>query len=112
MKNPRQVEVIKEGASYLLPTYEVTNNSIVDGLGSMIHFCKGSTNDENIFKQEGMFTESLLTVVKLYLESVNVGEMKTEYTTEAIKNIQLALMWIDQRRIDRENRKILGTYQK
>lgn len=111
MKNPRQIEVIKEGAIYLLPTFEVTNEGIVDGLGSTIHFCKGSTNDENIFRQEGMFTESLLTVVKLYLESVNVGEMKTEYTTEAIKNIQLALMWIDQRRIDREKNNTLGTYK-
>lgn len=112
MQNPKQIQVIKEGASYLLPTYEVTNEGIVDGLGSMIHFCKGNKEDENIFRQEGIFTESLLSVAKLYLESVNIGEMKTEYTTEAIKNIQIALMWINQRSVDRIDRKVQGTYQK
>ncbi len=111
MKNPKQIEVVKEGASYIIPTYEVTNNGIVDGLGCTIQFCKGSTNDENIFRQEGLFTESLLYLIQIQLQSVNVGELKSEYTTEAIKNIQIALMWLNQRKMDREQRNVLTTYQ-
>ncbi len=112
MKNPKQIEVIKEGASYILPTYEVTNNGIVEGLGCTIQFCKGSTSDKNIFRQEGLFTETLLFTCLTQLESVNIGELKSEYTTEAIKNIKIALMWLHSRTQDRIDRQVKTTYQK
>ena len=111
MKNPKSIEVVKEGATYLIPTYQITNDGVKDSEPFELKFCKGNKDDDDMFRQTGFFTESLLSVCKLYLESVNVGEMKTEYTTEAIKNIQLALMWINQRAQDRIDRNIQSTYK-
>lgn len=111
MKNPKQIEVVREGATYIIPTYEIINNGVKDSTPFELKFCKGSKDDDDMFRQSGFFTESLLSVCKHYLESVNVGDMKTEYTTEAIKNIQLALMWLNQRTQDRIDRQVQNTYK-
>lgn len=112
MKNPRIIETLDPGVSYELPTYKVTNDGIQDGEPFMLKFCKGNTQDENQFRQEGFFTESLVQVAKQYLESVNVGGMKTNDTTQAILKLEEALLWIGKRAEDRKLRGVQGTYQK
>lgn len=112
MKNPRQLEVIAAGAEYFVPTYVVTNDGIIDGAGQTIKFCKGDKNDGSVFRQEGVFTETLLQVAKEYLESVNKGEMATRETSMAITKLDECLMWINKRAEDRRLRGVQGTYQK
>lgn len=112
MNNPKVVEVVKEGASYNVPTYKVTNEGMVDGEGATINFCKGNKEDESVFRQEGMFTETLIQTAKMYLESVNVGEMASRETAMAITKLDEALMWIDKRAADRILRGVQGTYKK
>lgn len=112
MKNPKLIEPIIEGATYLVPTYKVTNEGIEDGAGIKIIFCKGNKEDEAALRQEGVFTETLVQTAKQYLESVNVGPMATRETSMVITKLDEALMWINKRAEDRKLRGVQGTYQK
>jgi|JI10StandDraft_1071094.scaffolds.fasta_scaffold902226_2 hypothetical protein len=112
MKNPRVIETVIEGASYNVPTYKVTNDGIEDGNGVEILFCKGNKEDDSIFRQEGIFTETLIQTAKQYLEAVNVGEMATRETSMVITKLDEALMWIAKRSEDRKLRGVQGTYKK
>ena len=112
MKNPQVIEEIVSGATYKVPTYIVTNEGMTDGEGIEIKFCKGNKEDEAVFRQEGMFTETLIKVAKTYLETVNVGEMATRETSMAITKLDEALFWIEKRANDRKLREVQGTYKK
>ena len=112
MNNPRVIETVVEGATYKVPTYKVTNAGIEDGSGIEIVFCKGNKEDESAFRQEGVFTETLIQTAKQYLESVNVGQMATRETSMVITKLDEALMWIAKRAEDRKLRCVQGSYQK
>ena len=112
MKNPRIIEPVKAGACYKVPTFKVTNEGIEDGVGAEIKFCKGSKADESIFRQEGVFTETLIQTAKEYLETVNVGELASRETAMAITKLDEALMWLAKRAEDRKLRGVQGTYDK
>lgn len=112
MNNPRNLETVKEGAIYNVPTFKVTNEGMTDGEGITINFCKGNKEDESVFRQEGLFSETLIQVVKQYLESVNVGELASRDTAMAITKLDEALLWIGKRASDRELRGVQGTYKK
>jgi len=112
MNNPRLLETVKEGAIYNLPTYKISHDGIEDGEGITLNFCKGDKIDIAKFRQEGVFTETLIQVVKQYLESVNVGEMATRETSMAITKLDECLMWINKRSEDRKLREVQGTYKK
>jgi hypothetical protein len=112
MKNPKLIEALKEGATYHVPTFKVTENGIEDGDGAVLRFCKGNKDDETVFRQEGMFTETLIQVAKEYLEAVNVGEMATRETSMVITKLDEALMWINKRAEDRKLRGVQATYKK
>ncbi len=112
MKNPKQIGIIKEGAAYLVPTFQVTDNGMEDAESKIMHFCKGDKSNPDVFRQEGFFTESLIAVAKINLESVNVGALATRETSMAITKLDEALMWINKRAEDRKLREVQGTYQK
>lgn len=112
MKNPKLIEAILKGASYSVPTYKVTNNGIEDGEGLKIYFCKGNKLNENDYRQEGLFTETLIQLAKEYLESVNVGELSSRETSMAITKLDEALMWINKRSEDRILRGVQSSYNK
>lgn len=111
MKNPKVIETVKEGATYKIPTYKVVDGQMTDGEGTEIKFCKGDKSNPEIFRQEGVFTETLIQVAKQYLEAVNVPPMATRETSMAITKLDEALMWIDKRRADRELRGVAETYK-
>jgi len=112
MKNPRQIEIIVEGASYKVPTFKVTNDGIADGDGTSVVFCKGNKEDETALRQEGVFTETLIQTAKQYLEAVNVGPLSSRETSTAITKLDEALMWLQKRAEDRKLRGVQTTYQK
>ena len=112
MNNPKVIETVIAGATYKVPSYKVTNEGIEDGAGVEIVFCKGNKDDEKVFRQEGVFTETLIQTAKQYLETVNVGYMTTIETSMAIVKLDEALMWIAKRAEDRKLRGVLSTYQK
>src|SRR4051812_14049434 len=112
MKNPKQIESIVEGATYMVPTYKVTDNGIEDGEVLKIVFCKGNKEDSTVLRQEGIFTETLIETAKQYLESVNIGPMSSRETSMVITKLDEALMWINKRAEDRKLRGVQATYKK
>ncbi len=112
MKNPQTIEVIEPKATYKIPTFKVTNEGMVDGDGFLLKFCKGNKEDENVFRQEGLFTETVIAAAKKYLEENNVGELATRETSMVITKLDEALLWIGKRAADRAARGVQGTYQK
>lgn len=112
MINPKQIQALKEGATYQVPTYKVTNDGIQDGTGMAIKFCKGNKSNEQTFRQEGLFTETILQVAKEYLETVNVAPTSSRETSLAITKIEEALFWLGKRAEDRKLRGVQATYQK
>lgn len=111
MKNPKDLEVIIPGATYKLPTFVITNEGPVDGNGLDLFFCKGNKADETALRQEGVFTETLIATAKHYLETVNVGPLATEDTTQVIQKLGECLELIDKRARDRQNRGVQATYK-
>ena len=112
MRNPKDITPIVPGAIYELPAYKVTENGIEDGTPVVLQFCKGNKEDANAFRQEGVFTETLIAACKHYLETVNVGELANREASMAITKLDEALMWIGKRAEDRKIRGVQGTYQK
>lgn len=111
MKHPQTIEDSVKGASYKIPTYKVTNEGLQDGDGFLLKFCKGNKEDENSFRQEGFFTETLIAAAKKYLEENNVGLLATRETSMAITKLDEALLWIGKRAADRAARGVQGTYK-
>lgn len=112
MKDPKTIETVGHGASYEVPTYVVTNEGIEDGSGMKIRFCKGNKANIHAFRQEGIFTETLLETCAQYLREVNVGELENREASIAITKIEEALLWLGKRAEDRKRRGVQGTYQK
>lgn len=112
MKNPLAIETLKEGATYVLPQYEVTNDGLVDKTPAVLAFCKGNKDDESVFRQSGFFTESVLAAAIQYLKDVNVGELQSRETSTAITYLETGLLWLGKRAADRQARGVQGTYQK
>lgn len=112
MKNPRVIKTVVVGATYKLPTYKVTNEGIEDGSGVEIVFCKGNKEDETVFRQEGVFIESVIQTAKQHLESINVGDLSTRENSIAITKLDEAIMWLNKRSEDRKLIEVQGTYKK
>lgn len=112
MKNPRLIEGVVPSATYIIPTFKVTDNGLEDGQPFELRFCKGDKSDSSKLRQEGFFTETLLQVCKEYLESVNIGELANRDTAMVITKLDEALMWINKRAEDRKLRGVQGTYKK
>tara|TARA_R100000951_G_scaffold116715_2_gene130058 strand:+ start:3821 stop:4171 length:351 start_codon:yes stop_codon:yes gene_type:complete len=101
--------------NYALTEYEVTNTGLEDTTKRFeLNLVRESKieGDNIVSKQPGFLTEQLLWVAQNYLSEVNVGDLKTNETTEAIKHIQLALILLDKRDIDRKERNVDNTYKK
>jgi hypothetical protein len=111
MKNPKLIEPIVPGATYMIPTYKIGNHGVEDGEGLKLLFCKGNKEDENALRQEGVFTETLIQTAKEYLEEVNKGVLASRETSVAITKLEEALMWINKRAEDRKLRGVQTTYK-
>lgn len=97
--------------NYLLEEYTVDKGLKVIG-EKELKLLRGSSLGEGIPKQDGFLTEQLLQVAKEYLESVNVGELKTQDSTFAIEAIKDALFFLNRRAEDRKKRGVQTTYKK
>lgn len=111
MKNPRDIEMI-DPWNFIIPTYTVTSEGIVDGPGIKIEFCRGDKSNEAVPRQNGVFVESLIETIVQRLKAVNTGDLATRETSTAITNIEQGGLWLEKRSNDRKIRDVQGTYQK
>lgn len=112
MKNPKEIEAVAEGATYIAPIYRITDEGLEDYGQRIIQFVKGDKSNDKMHRQYGFMTESLLQVCKQYLEDVQKGHLADPYTRTAIKHIDEALYQLELRQKDRKERKVNQTYQK
>lgn len=110
--NPREIKIVVPKSTYVIPCFKITNDGIKDSLPTTLFFCKGNKADETIFRQDGIFTETLIQVCIEYLKENNVGDLENEHTTNAIAHLETALYKLDQRVKDRINRGVQQTYNK
>lgn len=108
MKDPKDIKRLNSH-TYELPWYRIGPDGAEDAGMEIIQFCKGSKENP---VQEGLFTESLIELCRIHLESVNQGDLENPYTTSAINSLKGALWFLNERVEDRKLRGVLQTYQK
>lgn len=60
----------------------------------------------------GIIDTDLLEIVRDRLKGFQSGDFATEDNAEALKHIEIALMYMNKRVMDRYERNVLGTYEK
>lgn len=106
--------VLQPGALYGLPMYDVVEGKglePIEGASHLFGFVKGATNDKTIPKQSGVILEELLAVLVHHLEKVNT-DVPSQHGTYTIACIKGALEKQIERRVERAQRGVLGTYTK
>lgn len=115
MKDPRiisQPNGPDDVWTFEIPTYKVTDNGLEDGEPMTLKLCRGDKSDSSKPRQEGVFSETLITLVKTYLEKVNApGPLSTRETSMTITKLDESLMWMAKRADDRKRREVQGTYK-
>jgi hypothetical protein len=108
----REFGVLFEGRAYELPVYTIKETGIQKTKATVsIPYVKGSIEGEQ-YKQDGIITENLLSMVAFHLKSLNVGELENRNTTLAIEAVETAVMRLEERKKERKARGVLGTYKK
>lgn len=77
---------------------------------TVISFQKGPRNGPD--STTGVCNVDLLEIVRHRLQSFMNGPLKSRETAIALTKIEEALMWLNQRTVDRKNRGVLGTMEK
>lgn len=84
-----------------------------NGMGvfqEIIKFQNGPRKDEK--SVHGILDTDLLEIVRDRLKGFQAGEFATEDNAKALEHIEIALMYMNKRVMDRYERNVLGTYQK
>lgn len=97
------------GANHL---YQVDLQTVEDGcdMVSYIAFQNGARKDPNAI--HGILDTDLLEIVRDRLKGFQSGEFATDDNAKALEHIEIALMYMNKRVMDRYERNVLGTYQK
>ncbi len=100
-----------EKSQYILPTFSVGENGLEPEGEMLLQFVKGNKADASAYRQDGITTESLLHALKDHLQFATAA-VPSEIGEQTLHHVSEALRLTIQRRIDRENRGVLGTYEK
>lgn len=106
-------EIVENGTTYLLPTYEVVDGKgIVETKESLkINFVRGSKlADEDVEKRIGTLHEHLLAMMIHDLKFKN-SLVPSREGALVITKLEEALHWLRARQIDRVKREVVGTYK-
>lgn len=71
---------------------------------------EGPRNNDNL--HNGLLVSDLLEISRDQLIGFQSGEFATDDNAEALKHIEIALMYLNKRAMDRYERNVLGTYEK
>ena len=88
----------------------ITESPIRKTFGKSIKFQNGARKDPNAI--HGILDTDLLEIVRDRLKGFQSGEFATDDNAKALEHIEIALMYMNKRVMDRYERNVLGTYQK
>ena len=74
---------------------------------SVLKFQKGAMDMKN--SVEGILNTDILEIVRYNLKCFQQGKLACDYNAKALEHIELALMYLNRRIEDREEREVLGT---
>jgi hypothetical protein len=130
MRKAEQFKIVELGTTYELPKYRVIDGKGIEKIDDIntedylnpdwkescsqqITFVRGDKTDGGkiIPRVDGITQEQLLGMMITDLEYKN-SLFPSKESEEAIKNLKLALFWLEERQRDREKRNVVGTYQK
>ena len=88
----------------------ISETPIKKGFGEKIQFQNGARKDHDAI--HGILDTDLLEIVRDRLKGFQSGEFATDDNAKALEHIEIALMYMNKRVMDRYERNVLGTYQK
>ena len=95
-------------------TNDVNGNpggGIVKGIGLRIDWQEGPLGrDENRVEPNGAFVETVISAAKQRIEYYQYGKFECRENAMAITKLDEALLWLNKRTMDREERKVEGTH--
>ena len=78
--------------------------------GETIKFQNGARKDP--LAEHGILDTDLLEIVRDRLKGFQSGKFATDDNAKALEHIEVALMYMNKRVMDRYERNVLGTYEK
>ena len=88
----------------------ISETPIRETFGESIKFQNGARKDPNAI--HGILDTDLLEIVRDRLKGFQNGEFATDDNAKALEHIEIALMYMNKRVMDRYERNVLGTHQK
>lgn len=88
----------------------ISETPIKKGFGEKIQFQNGARKDPDAI--HGILDTDLLEIVRDRLKGFQSGEFATDDNAKALEHIEIALMYMNKRVMDRYERNVLGTYHK
>ena len=88
----------------------ISETPVKKTFGETIKFQNGARKDPNAV--HGILDTDLLEIVRDRLKGFQSGDFATDDNAKALEHIEIALMYMNKRVMDRYERNVLGTYEK
>lgn len=88
----------------------IAEEPIKKRFGERIQFQNGARKDPDA--THGVLDTDLLEIVRDRLKGFQSGDFATDDNAKALEHIEIALMYLNKRVMDRYERSVLGTYEK
>ena len=83
----------------------------VEGVGLIIEWQNGPLGrDATRIEPNGAFVETVISAVVARIEHYQSTKFKCRENAIALTHLETALLWLNKRTMDRENRKVEGTH--
>lgn len=110
----RGFKIVEIGTTYYLPEWEVIEGKGIEQTGNdiSIQFVRGSkVREEKVESKKGILHETLLSMM---IEDLKYKSslVPSREGSLALTKLQEALHWMEERKKDRNRRKVEGTYKK
>lgn len=96
-------------ANHMYDITAITEDGVHE-YSTIIKFQKGPRKENT--SQHGVIDTDLLEIVRDRLKGFQEGQFATDDNAKALKHIEIALMYLNKRVMDRYERNVLGTYEK
>lgn len=98
----------KQQSSYYLPVYTLNGPGGLIQINHKHPICYVKSGFEGD-PQDGIITEDVLAMLIVRLRQMNKGDLANEYNSEAIGHLKRAMEKLILRKLDREQRGVIGT---
>lgn len=102
-------KILKDEITFNAPHNYIIQKFDDDTILAGIHFQEGPTKENNL---NGIFMEDLIAICINRLENFQKSEFSCRENAVVITKLEESLMWLRKRTINRQNRNVLGTYEK